>query len=102
MVSMLIEGEIRLGIWSGHASTTVRQAGPEKKDPPSVHILTDRGRAGAIDAHVGFKIEQINNGAISRTEKKMRRCLTFIAALVSLCGRGALGQRDAIPNKKAA
>ena len=35
--------------------------GLKTKDPPSVHILADRGRAGSIEFEIGCTSQQINN-----------------------------------------
>jgi len=43
---------------SGPFSATYR---PKIKDPPSVHILADRGRAGAIGTDICADSQQINN-----------------------------------------
>ncbi|PLK22541.1 hypothetical protein C0V72_14435 [Porphyrobacter sp. TH134] len=34
--------------------------GLKTKDPPSVHILVDRGRAGSIEDEIGWISQQIN------------------------------------------
>src|SRR3546814_19435499 len=48
-------------------------AEPKIKDSPSVHVLANRGRAGAIDAHIGYGCEQINNKRCSATRNRTDR-----------------------------
>src|SRR5690606_35982463 len=61
--------ELSVGRWSAQVwqsylsccrSCMIKQL--KTKDPPSVHILTDRGRAGAIDLQIGRTSQQINKG----------------------------------------
>lgn len=48
MGELLSDGEGGLTEGACHA-TSLMEIGPESKDPPSVHILADRGLAGSID-----------------------------------------------------
>src|SRR3546814_13883808 len=61
---------MRISDWSSDVCSSDL---PKIKDPPSVHVLANRGRAGAIDAHIGYGCEQINNKRCSATRNRTGR-----------------------------
>jgi hypothetical protein len=57
--NLLLIGERWLGIRACH-SAAIGSGRQTKKDPPSVHILTDLGLAGAIALHIEVRVLQFN------------------------------------------
>jgi len=57
--------------------------GLKTKDPPSVHILADRGRAGSIEGEIGRISQQINK----RYHRLAAPCIICRAVGHWCCGR---------------
>lgn len=69
-----------------------------KKDPPSVHILTDRGLAGAIDYYVRDQILHFNEQSANWSEKLVTldfsQTISFFYSHPSILWKSVIKLRD--------